>query len=1107
MKFTTPLLSAGGALLLLTATGRGSDSVHLAYHWHLHQPIYWPEVNAGSAQSNRYQFAADSISRKVSNTGNYYAGSPYKHPRNLLVNGDGGEYDVVFDKDDRKQAYQGGGRSAIDTILSHPDGGASVSYSGSLQENIWSLGSANSYGYGPGWNDGYRTARGGSNPTYRTSGGYPRADLLGQTYHHAFSPLLPPSVLRKEIQIFKEIWWKSWGGNPDLSDHSKGFWPIECAFSRHMIPILAAEGYQWSIVANSHLARTCTNYLEVAQKGNSGWNMDPPNRADQLGPFVPANQWWSGTQDGRGGAFPAPFAYQAHRAKYVNPATGVESFISIVPMCDLLSYKNGYAPMGTGEIDAHIAPFNNPAQPSIVLMAHDGDNAWGGGASYYQDSVHELFDAAASKGYRPTTIQQFLADHPVPAGDVVHIEDGAWVNAEGDWGHPQFINWLWPPTRASSDPAYNSADPRTWYDLETPGWTEDWRNWAVLVAGANYCETAEQITLATGGTVQAAKIQEPVQRNGVNNHPNAAEQAWHYYLGGLDSGFMYYGTSLDDEVKQTLAVNRAISFATNAIGNAALDTTPPTVFKPQRFPWNPGGKGWGPLTGYTPVGFEGRPAWSSDFHVWTHVFDVSGTTNVTLFVRTDLDGVNPIANNDNELYAGGPGVGSWVALPMNKRVIPSGNITGNGAVDFFLLPTAMADYYWAKVTGYTNVLLDYYIMAVDSRGNTNRSDIQHVWVDAGSVEAPGNPRVTLTPAAPGAGDPVTISYDATTGPIAAANPVKLHLGWNRWASVVSPDASLTFNAVSNRWETTVTVSLIATQLDLAFNNGSGAWDNNGGADWHFAVTNNSPPPPPTTNFPAFTLDGNLDFAGYRVSSNGLGLYAALRGSQLYVATQSPGNSGPNDHYLFVSDQLLPAATTAAPWAKAGFIAVASSKPYMATESGNSYVAWNNAGAGAQIAKSASTTGVFEGVIDLAAAFGGVPATIYLAAAAYGTADGGALVNQSPAGTGSDLDPAEFFAIPTTALRDHNADGLFDRLDPQLDFTLHGLSLAGSNAVLTWAAMPGRSYRVLTASAATGPWTDVPASQTNAGPLQLDLSFGVGFNPGITQQFYRVKLLP
>ena len=1013
-------------LSLFSATAAfASGSVHVAYHWHLHQPIYWPEVNPFPPQNNRYQFAADSLSLKYANTGNFYAGSTFKHPRNALASGDGGEFDSVFDKADRVAAYQAGGRNSINTVLSHPDGGASVSYSGALMENVWSLGNAGMLGYGSGWNSGYTQAR-GSSPTYRTSGGHPRADMVGQTYHHAFSPLLPRSVLKKEIQIFKEIWWKSWNGNPNKSDHSKGFWPIECAFSRHMIPILVEEGYQWSIVANSHLARTCTNYLDVAQRGNSGWNIDPPNRADQLGPNVPANQWWSGTIDGRGGAFPAPFAYQAHLAKYVDPNTGVESKITIVPMCDLLSYQNGFGTMGTGDIDAHIAPFNNPSQPSLVLMAHDGDNAWGGGNSYYQESVPNFFNAVSAQGYRPTTIQQFLADHPVPANDVVHIEDGAWVNAAGDWGHPQFINWCWPPVRSGSDPAYNAQDPRTWFNI-TNGWAEDFRNWAVLIAGANYCETAEQITLSTGGTVQAFKIQEPVTRAGVNNNPNPAEQAWHYYLGGLDSGFMYYGTALDDEVKQTLAANRAISFATNVIGNGALDQTPPTMFKPQRFPWNPGGMGWGPLTGYREVGFNGKLAWPADFYIWTHIFDVSGVTNVTLFVRADADGVNPIPDNANELYAGGAGVGAWVSLPMNKRVMPTGNFYNDSQISFFLQPAAMADQYWARVIGYTNVLLDYYVQAVDARGNTNRSDIQHVWVGAGDTSGGGNTgstngcsgRVCVTPVPPVAGNSITVSYDAAGGPIASAGAVTMHYGFNNWASGTVTDVAMTFNATSNRWQFTLTPPGNATQFDCVFNNGSGTWDNNGGADWHFAVSSNSTPQTPATptglvatpgsnsialtwstasgatsyvvnrggspigtttglsyadlglatntsycyfiiasnsiglsgssatvcatttnppvNIPPFLVDGNLDASGYQLVTNGIKLYAALRGTKLYVATTSPGTTGPNDHFIFVSDVLLGSPTTAAPWAKAGLIAVLANKPYLSTESQNSYL--------------------------------------------------------------------------------------------------------------------------------------------------------------------------
>jgi hypothetical protein len=35
------------------------------------------------------------------NGGNFYSGSTYKHPRNALASGDGGEFDSVFDKADR----------------------------------------------------------------------------------------------------------------------------------------------------------------------------------------------------------------------------------------------------------------------------------------------------------------------------------------------------------------------------------------------------------------------------------------------------------------------------------------------------------------------------------------------------------------------------------------------------------------------------------------------------------------------------------------------------------------------------------------------------------------------------------------------------------------------------------------------------------------------------------------------------------------------------------------------------------------------------------------------------------------------------------------------
>lgn len=48
------------------------------------------------------------------------------------------------------------------------------------------------------------------------------------------------------------------------------------------------------------------------------------------------------------------------------------------------------------------------------------------------------------QGYLATTIQQYLSDHPVDPSDVVHIEDGGWVNPAGDFGSPQSLQWNFP---------------------------------------------------------------------------------------------------------------------------------------------------------------------------------------------------------------------------------------------------------------------------------------------------------------------------------------------------------------------------------------------------------------------------------------------------------------------------------------------------------------------------------------------------------------------------------------------------------------------------------------------------------------------------------------
>jgi len=173
----------------------------------------------------------------------------------------------------------------------------------------------------------------------------------------------------------------------------------------------------------------------------------------------------------------------------------------------------------------------------------------------------------------------------------------------------------------------------------------------------------------------------------------------------------------------------------------------------------------------------------------------------------------------------------------------------------------------------------------------------------------------------------------------------------------------------------------------------------------------------------------------------------------------------------------------------------------------SYAGWANAPTNAQAVKAATNSGSMAGTIDLVAAFGAMPTNIYLCAAAYQTADGGALAAQCPAGSGTDIDPSEFLVIPTAALRDDNGDGKFDRLDPALGFTLHSLQPGSSGYVINWASMPGRTYQVVWAAGLGAAWSNLSGGLTTAGPLQLVLSCTDAPPSVASQRLYRVKLLP
>ena len=172
---------------------------------------------------------------------------------------------------------------------------------------------------------------------------------------------------------------------------------------------------------------------------------------------------------------------------------------------------------------------------------------------------------------------------------------------------------------------------------------------------------------------------------------------------------------------------------------------------------------------------------------------------------------------------------------------------------------------------------------------------------------------------------------------------------------------------------------------------------------------------------AFAIDGLLDNPGWLRAQNNLQVYAAIRGFNLYVATQDAGEG--NDHFIYIADAL--STQRPANWAKSGTIMQWGAM--LADENDGGFQGWfgpdqqaltdfdfyksmtsglnNNAPYGAN--------GVLEGSLDLPGHFGTFPQQLYIAAAPFGTADGGTLVAsaQVPAGNGDgDIQANEFLLL-------------------------------------------------------------------------------------------------
>jgi len=96
-------------------------------------------------------------------------------------------------------------------------------------------------------------------------------------------------------------------------------------------------------------------------------------------------------------------------------------------------------------------------------------------------------------------------------------------------------------------------------------------------------------------------------------------------------------------------------------------------------------------------------------------------------------------------------------------------------------------------------------------------------------------RLVWANAYPNKGGTVTLSYGmGNQGNPLFGKTVYAHVGFNGWKNVYQTSA-LTWNGQTGRLDVTINVPLDATEINLAFTDKAGAWDNNGGKDWKILV--------------------------------------------------------------------------------------------------------------------------------------------------------------------------------------------------------------------------------------------------------------------------------
>ena len=198
-------------------------------------------------------------------------------------------------------------------------------------------------------------------------------------------------------------------------------------------------------------------------------------------------------------------------------------------------------------------------------------------------------------------------------------------------------------------------------------------------------------------------------------------------------------------------------------------------------------------------------------------------------------------------------------------------------------------------------------------------------------------------------------------------------------------------------------------------------------------------------------------------ASGMTIYAAVRGGILYLATWSPGNSGgANDHFIFVTDQLLASVFGRVAVGEGGRCGGGIEQAVYRRRERELLLRLVQC-AGVQQSRESADQQRANGGDDRSRGRVRFDSANDLrrGRCAYGTANGGALVAQGPAGNGdANLDPGEFMPLSIAALKDENADGKFDRLDPTRDFVIAQITRdAPGLTTITWNSVPEKLIRL------------------------------------------------